>query len=351
MFCVECGKEGKIYKNGVCIDCYIKNKSFTKGPNLIDIYECSKCPAYKYKNSWLNESFEEILIRNIKDHFKISNELNKIEIKTDYDNEENNIPCKITISGFLDDHKISEEHFLKVRLKRIVCDVCSKQFGGYYEAILQIRSNKRRSFKKELKKIRFFVENFVGNLVEKGNRGLFITDIAEEQNGVDFYLSEKGPAYTIAKKIQEKFGGEIKQSSKNIGMKDSKQIYRVTYLVRLPPFSSGDFFSYNNSYYFILSIAADTVHVLELHNWTKRVFKGRELFNINILGGKELIKEMILVSQSKDEVQVMDPKTFKTFDVKKPKEIYFDSKVINFVNLEDRHFIILKKTQLINTDM
>lgn len=351
MFCVECGKEGKIYKNGVCVDCYIKNKSFTKGPNIIDIYKCSKCPAFKYKNSWLNESFEKVLIRYVKDNFRISTELKKIDIKTDCDEEENNISCKITMSGLLDDHEISEEHFLKVRIKRIVCDVCSKQFGGYYEAILQIRSNKRKSFKKELKKIRLFVENFVGDLVEKGNRGLFITDISEEQNGIDFYISEKGPAHTIAKKIQEKFGGEIKQSSKNIGMKDSKQIYRITYLVRLPGYSIGDFFSYNNSFFYIYSITGDNVHVFELHNWTKRVFKGKELLNINIFGGKELIKEMILISQSKDEVQVMDPKTFKTFDVKKPKDIYFDSKAINIVNLEDRNFIILKKTQLINTDM
>jgi len=350
MFCVECGKEGKIFKNGECIECYVKNKSFTKGPEVIDIYKCSKCWSYKYKNSWLNESFKEILNRYIKDNFKISNELKKINITTECDKEDNIISCKVIISGFIDDHKILEEHFLKVRVKKIVCNICSKQFGGYYEAILQIRIDKRKSFKNELNKIKLFVENLVENLVEKGNRGLFITDIAEEHSGIDFYLSEKGPAYTIAKKIQERYGGEIKQSSKNIGMKDSKQIYRMTYLVRLPAFRTGDFFAYNNSYYYIYSITGDMVHVFELINWTKRVFKLKELQNISIFGGKELIKEMILISQTKEEIQVMDPKTYKTFDVKKPKNINFDTKVVNIVNLEDRPFIILKKTQLINTN-
>lgn len=350
MFCVECGTEGKIFKNGVCIDCYIKNKSFTKGPSVIDIYKCSKCSSFKHKSSWLNESFEEVLKRYIKDNFKISNELKKINIITDCDNEDNNISCEITISGFLDDHEISEEHLLNVRVKKIVCNICSKQYGGYYEAILQIRINKRKFFKNELNKIRLFVENFVENLVDKGNRGLFITDIGEEHSGIDFYLSEKGPAYTIAKKIQEKFGGEIKQSSKNVGKKDGKQVYRITYLIRLPFFRKGDFFSYNNSYFYIYSITGEKVHVFELLNWTRRVFKEKDLININIFGGKELIKEMILVSQSKEEVQAMDPKTFKTFDIKKPKNIRFDSKVINIVNLEDRPFLFMKKTQLINTN-
>ena len=72
---------------------------------------------------------------------------------------------------------------------------------------------------------------------------MFITDFAEERGGIDFYLSEKGSAYTIAKKLQERFGGEIKQSSKNVGMKDSRQIFRMTCLIRLPAYRKGDFIS------------------------------------------------------------------------------------------------------------
>ena len=41
--------------------------------------------------------------------------------------------------------------------------------------------------------------------------------------------------------VQEQFGGEIKHSSKNVGMREGKQIYRMTYLLRLPAFKKGDF--------------------------------------------------------------------------------------------------------------
>ncbi len=343
MFCVECGKEGKIFRNGVCISCYLKNNSFTKGPAVLDIYTCPNCSSYKYKNTWLQESFEEALKRYIKDSFQISSELKKVRIETDYDEKGKNITCKVTISGFLEGHELSEKCSLIVRIRGVVCDVCSKQFGGYFEATLQVRADKRRPTKEELETIRLNVENLVESLRAKGNRGLFITDIAEEHGGTDFYLSEKGSAYTIAKKIQEKFGGEIKQSSKNIGMKDSKQIFRTTCLIRLPAYRKGDFISLGNSYFYISSISGNKVHTFELSNWTEKVFDGKDLHKASIYGGKELIKEMIFVSQSKDEIQLMDPKMYKTFEIKKPKKVTFKSNIVKIVKIEDKIFLFPEK--------
>ena len=343
MFCVECGKEEKIFRNGVCISCYLKNNSFTKGPEILDIYRCAKCSSYKYKNTWIQESFEKALKRHIKDNFQISSELKSVQIKTDWDEKGKNLSCKAVISGHLEGHEISEKHSLTVRIRGVVCDICSKQFGGYFEATLQVRANKRKLTKEELETIRSNVENLVESVKAKGNRGLFITDIAEEHGGIDFYLSEKGSAYTIAKKIQEKFGGEIKQSSKNAGMKDSRQIFRMTCLIRLPAYRKEDFISLDNSYFYISSISGNKVHTFELSNWTERVFDGKDPQKASIIGGKELVKEMIFVSQSKDEIQLMDPKMYKIFEVRKPKNISFTSKIVKIVKIEDKIFLFPEK--------
>jgi len=340
MFCVECGKETKIFRNGVCIDCYLKNKSFTHGPEILDIYICSKCSSYKHKNLWLDESFEEVLIRHIKDEFKISNELEKVQIKTDCKKKDKIIFCTVIIFAHLNEHELSEKHFLTVRIKGVVCDICSKQYGGYFEAIFQVRADIRKLTRKEIEIIRSDVENYVKSFRNKGNRGLFITDIGEEYGGIDFYLSEKGSAHTIAKKIQEKFGGEIKESSKNFGMKDGRQIYRMTYLLRIPGYKKGDFIYLDNSYFYISSITKNKIHVFELINWEERVLDSKDLQKVRIIGGEEIIKEMILVSQSNDEVQIMDPKTYKTYELKKPKKLTFDKKTVNIVMHEDKILLI-----------
>ena len=340
MYCVNCGKEKDIFRDGLCVECYVRDNIFTEGPDIINIIKCAHCGAYQYKNNWTNEDFKDVFKREILNKFKIRNELENIDIISNCDVNIGETVCDIIISGYLKNVNVKEEHKLTIRFKTTVCDVCSKRYGGYHEAIIQIRADKRKLTTNELDEIRVTVENMVENIRDKGNRALFITDIGEEHGGFDFFLSDKSTAQAITKKIQEKFGGTIKQSSKNIGMKDSRQIYRMTYLLRLPPFRKGDFISYQNVYFNISSISGSKVHVLELSNWKKRVFDSRELGNVIIHGGIELIKEMILVSQSINEVQVMDMNNYKTFYIRKPKKVNFDSKLIKLVRLDNELFLI-----------
>jgi len=342
MFCVECGKEGPIFKDGVCLSCYLKTHRLSKGSEVIDLPVCTHCDSYKYKNTWSNDLFGEVIRRIIKNNFQISRELKKIDINTECKEAKGGKSCKVYISGFLDDVEITEEHALHVRLKKTVCDVCSKRFGGYHEEIVQIRTDKRKPTKNELDDIRIVVENLVKDLQSKGNRGLFITDIEEGRGRLDFYMSEKGPGLIIAKKIQDQYGGTIKQSSKNIGMKDGRQSYRMTYRLRLLPYAKGDFLKHDNSIFYISSIHGNKVKLIELKSWNEKIMDFRTIHKANILGGKELITEMILVSQTNGEVQLMDPKNYEIKVVKKPKSVSYESEKIQVIKTENQLFILPK---------
>lgn len=340
MFCVECGKEGPIFKEGVCISCYLKTHTFTKGPKVIDLPVCNHCSSFKFKNTWTSDLFGEVIRKIIKNNFQISRELSKVDINTKCNEKKEGMSCKVYISGFLDDVEITEEHELSVRLKKTVCNICSKRFGGYHEAIVQIRTDKRELTKKELKDIIMVVENLVEDFRAKGNRGLFITDMGEEHGGLDFYISEKGPSLIIAKKIQELYGGTIKKSSKNIGMEDSRQIYRMTYLIRLPSIKKGDFIKHNNFFFNIISIHENKVKLMNLSDWEETIVNLQTIQKDNILGGEELLKEMILVSQTKDEIQFMDPDTYKIQIIKKPKQITLKTEKIKILKTEKQILLI-----------
>lgn len=343
MFCVECGKEGLIYRNGSCINCYLKNKQFSKGPYYLDIYTCPTCNAYKYKNTWINESFETFLHRLITDSFVIDDDFHNVQITTSYEQKDRTVTCNIKISGQVNGHQIIEEHAVVVRLRRETCESCSRQSGGYYEAILQIRSEQRKLGKQELRDMQQYVEQYVQNQREKGNRALFITDFTEEHGGIDFYLSDKGAAFTLSKKLYEQFGGEVKQSSKNIGMKDSRQLYRMTYLVRFPSYRKGDFIVFQDKVYYISSLHETTVHALELSTWTKRIFSGKDLQKVKVLDGKDQIREMIVVSQSPDEVQLMNPINYTIFHVRKPEPVLFASEKIKTIQVDDVVYLLPEK--------
>jgi len=340
MFCVECGKETQIFRNGVCLHCYLKDTQFSKGPAILDVTLCPRCASYKYKNTWVHEPFYDVLKRHIKDAFSLSPELKNIDIQIKCNEQDRVFLCMVSISGFLEEHQITEHHPLTVRIRQNTCNTCSREAGGYYEAIIQIRAEKRSFTDAELQTLRSTVEGMVGQHQEGGKRGLFITDIDVKREGLDFFLSEKTTAFSIAKKLQEQFGGDFKQSASTAGMKDSREVYRMTYLVRIPAYRNGDFFSYDNSCFMIVSLHEHKVRALELSTWTEKVIDGKEILPSKIFGGKELIREKIVVSQSKNEVQLMDPKTYTIVEIRKPTTIPINTQMVKTVRLDEYLFLV-----------
>ncbi len=339
MFCVECGEEKEIYKNGVCLECFLKENRFTKGPSEVDLACCTHCNSYKYKSLWTSDLLKDVLVKIIKNNFKINPELKKIDINPVCDDKEPNMQCKVYISGFIAKKEITEEHDLLVHLKKTVCDVCSKRFGGYHEAILQVRADKRDLTEKELDNISIMVENHVQNMQAKGNRGVFITELVEEHGGIDFYLSDKTAAQTIVKNIQKEHGGIITTSSKNTGMKDGKQVYRVTHLIRIPAMKKDDFIKIKNKYYQVKNLQGKTVKLIKLSDWEEISIDIKNLKNAIILGGDELLKEMIVVSQTKKEIQLMNERTYEIKIVKKPKSFNYKDEKIRVLQKNDFLFI------------
>ena len=339
MFCVECGSETAIYRNGLCVPCYIKNITFAKGPRYIDIYMCPVCQSYKYKNTWLPESFDQILLRYITTTYKIKSELNNLKITPTCTHQQKTIQCNIKISGTIQHHKVEEHHHTIIRQKNLVCNICSKQHGGYYEAILQIRSSQKKLSEKQLQQLSKDIQSYVAHQQEKGNRGLFITDIAREHGGLDFYFSEKGVAATLSKRIQDHYGGEIKQSSSNVGMKDGRQLYRMTYLIRLPPYTIGDIIKIKKSYIQIQSISGQKIHGIDLTSWTETSFDVKEIEHATLFELDQHQKEMQVISQTQKEIQLMDPKTYRIIDLKKPQPYTFSEKA-QTVLIEDTNLLL-----------
>ncbi len=72
--------------------------------------------------------------------------------------------------------------------------------------------------------------------------GREISDVEFVDNGVDYYVRDKGEARKVGRNVRSRFGGEFDLSS-TLYTKDhqtSKEVYRDTVLVRIPNFSLGD---------------------------------------------------------------------------------------------------------------
>jgi nonsense-mediated mRNA decay protein 3 len=341
MICVECGNESEIINNGLCINCYIKSKNFTKGPEFYNIIKCSNCNAYKLKNKWENQSLNNIIDRYITQIFKISDELKKPEIKIIFKDDDNQYKkqLEIAIRGFISNLEVIEKHSIQINVKKEICDTCSKQFGGYHEAIIQIRADKRSLTIEEIDGIYAFVKEYIEIMQNKGNKNIFLADFEIKENGINFFISDNNIALSITKKLQELYVGNITKSSKNIGMKDGRQIYRMTYLLRLFQYNEGDILSHKEKFYYVKKIFRNKIYLIDLEQWSENIFNNKELSKFLIKGKNDLVKNMILVSQTNDEVQLMDQKNYNIYFIKKPKKISFNNDFIEIIQIQDRIFL------------
>jgi len=214
-FCFLCGKEVEKLIKGYCEECYNKKFHLIEIPKKISYVMCNKCNLVRYKNKWRDLRIEDL----IKQKIKIFGNNMKIRIKT-------NDIFHVVAKGFLEgSEKLKEEiHDINVIINKTICPLCSKKYGGYYEAILQLRGN-----------FSVFITNFIDDqmiLMSKKEKKAFYK-IKKVKNGVDFYIGSKSAANRLAESLKKEFNAEIKRSFKIATRKGGKNIYRNIISVRI----------------------------------------------------------------------------------------------------------------------
>ena len=122
-------------------------------------------------------------------------------------------------------------------------------------------------------------------------------------------------------------------------MKDGKQLYRDTYLIRFFPFEVGDILKFDDSYIFVEKISKNNIHLYLLETNERIIKEADDLNRAVFVGNDELRKEMIVVNQKDDEIQVMDQKTYKISILKKPMDNISTDTVFVLV-IDDEHLYL-----------
>lgn len=336
--CIECGREGKLYEN-LCEHCFLKRNKFIKAPRYLDMRRCTYCGYINIGADWFDATVEEGIKLLLDKAIIEDDRAEEYSYSIDFDYEDDrNIVCDIKAHLVYKGLSITEKHSSKIRIKNDVCNRCSKIQGRYYEAIVQVRADGRNLSKTEIKEIQNRINQRI-NILQKSNRNIFLGREEKVRGGIDFYLSSKNAGVLIAKELVQIFGAGFSESSSLFGQKDGKRIYRMTYLVRLPEYHVQDFLIIDDEVVKITGIRGKVVKFLNLRNWTKSTVKPQELESAKVLGGNELIKSAVVISQTKNEIQILDPDTYNTNEILKPKDVEIGD-VVNIIKCKKGIFIV-----------
>ena len=209
-FCFLCGKETENLIKGYCEECYNKKFKLIEIPEEINVTICSKCNKIKEKNKWKDIEIDDFLRNKIKILGK--------DVKIKF--EKNDI-LKVFAKGFLEGSETLKEetHEIKLKINKEVCLDCSRKYGDYYEAVLQIRGNLTNDDFNS-------IDDLV--LIKKG-----FYKIEEVKGGYDLLIGNKALGEKITNFLRKKYKTEIKKSYKLVTSKDSKDIYRNIILIKI----------------------------------------------------------------------------------------------------------------------
>ncbi|MDR2874028.1 MAG: hypothetical protein LBV42_04750 [Methanobrevibacter sp.] len=318
MFCYQCGKSESKLIEGLCLQCFIKEFSILAIPNEVSVKVCTYCNATFSKGKWINANLdeEEIIYRNIENSIEINPIAKNSIIDMHILQMRGTIAESIVeVRGDVLKEEIFEEHEINVRLKKDICPTCSKRNSGYYEAVIQIRSQARKIDSKQLKEIDMVISKTLEKLYKK-DKLAYIPTKSEIKEGVDYYIGSLKSGRKLALAIKESFGGMITESERLVTKNKStgKEIYRVWIAIRLPNFNKGDFIKFNNKTAKILNINGKKIVALDLDNNNTFNISWNMLGNAEILKKNNEVKKTIVISRSPKILQILDPNTFEVVD-------------------------------------
>lgn len=338
-FCVRCGKEGSTYES-LCVECFRANNRFTKAPDHVDLVQCYHCKEFLIRGKWQKITLDEAIREVARDALEVRKGTVVTRVRHEvHPADDYNFHVTMHVTLEYSDLGIEEENKTIVRLKNGVCTRCSKIMGSYYESIIQIRGRERRLTEAQKERLVSSIQGKVQEAQDE-NREMFISKLEEVPGGFDAYLSSISLAKAISHDLADRYGAEIKESSTLVTQKEGRDVYRVTFLVRLPSYLKGEVILHKGRPHLVTSITSSKTKLVNLKTHEPLIESNMDLREARVVGKREDILEAVVLSESAKEVQVMHPRSYATVELRKPQGFKVEGETVRVLLFEEEIFLL-----------
>lgn len=309
--CLKCGSETPL-TDQLCDSCFRQFFELSNIPPAVNMVCCKACHSLKIPGTWLEFSdLESSVSHFVKESIDWNSEIgltssNLVLNQLDPQKFRVNIDCEGKYQNLLLNAKLKTE----VQIKFQVCQICSRLAGGYYEAILQIRTKR--------KKILNIAVEIIYDEIESGPSEFFTTESGPVRGGYDFQLSSTDKARSISRDLMVKLGGHVTETNTLVGRKDGRDLLRHTFGIRLPSIGVGDYLFLDDKIWEVLRIDRRRTKLVMLSSpFRQKMVEVDTLRNIPLLDSP---LEVQIISHRESEYLLLDPFTLQTVEAISPKE-------------------------------
>jgi nonsense-mediated mRNA decay protein 3 len=233
------------------------------------------------------------------------------------DNTLNRSTATIMLKGLLYNTPVEGTCSVELIWHKEQCDRCNRISGSYYEGIVQVRADGRPPGTFELQMSAGIAQQVEDSLQAGGERLSFISDMNETREGLDITVGSQHIGSLISQGIIAQLGGRVTTHPKLVGEKNGRQLYRITYSVRLPRFQKQDVVISRGRYVEVVRVESNHLKVLDLTEGISRTVREED---VDRLIGNMRNAESALVAFTDSHIMgILDPETCQTKEFRKLK--------------------------------
>jgi len=233
-FCYLCGAVTNELFKGLCGQCFIGEKELASIPPQFSVNLCNGCFRTYSSGSWVDggESLTGFIERAARKEAlsHVSKELDSPSVNVEItDMKERgkglSAALEVQVTGTTSGLEYKKTLTTVLQINNVTCPGCSRRSGGYYEAVVQLRSE---HLDDTSAKFHEQIDRLYGK-----DKQAFIVGETTVKGGVDFKLGSAKAAKALAAYFKSHFKAEIKETASLVGRKEGNDIYRITVLIRI----------------------------------------------------------------------------------------------------------------------
>jgi nonsense-mediated mRNA decay protein 3 len=312
-FCPKCGKPSET--DGLCSQCRIGSTPWFTCDNRVQSTNCPSCGAAKVVNTWTDSVPDRALLgREIAKsavHFIPDVKKSSIDVSI-RDLTLNRSRATLVLRGILYNKPVEATCTVEILWHKEQCDRCNRISGSYYEGVVQVRAQGRIPSTFEIQTAASVAQQIEETLQAGGERLSFISDMNEIHDGLDIIIGSQHIGLLISQGIVARLGGRYTTHPKLVGEKNGRQLYRITYSVRLPRFQKNDVIKIRNRYLEVERVEPHHLQAFDLADGTAKSVREDDI--VKIIGNSRGAEPGLVVFADGKTMGILDPASSRTRD-------------------------------------
>lgn len=222
---------------------------------------------------------------------------------------------RVEVTAKANNTKYQETKTVTIPISPALCETCKRTAGGYFEAVLQVRTSKGKLTQEQEEAIASFLNDQLADLEAPPGA----IKLSHLRGGIDFKFISSRLCQSLAKQLASRFGLLLGISSKVVGRtRDGRTQTRLSLVLRFPPFKVGDVLVHNNRLYLVEGIHSGNYVLVDLQSGNKRSYSPKEL---SVFEGRSLnneVKEYQVISKTGEFFQLMSLPDYTIYDIPFP---------------------------------